>query len=167
MSHYALFESPVGRIWVTANDAGLTGLYMRDEAPSEGFLDGLTHAPDALEPVGQQLAEYFSGTRREFDVSVAPEGTPFQRAVWEQLQAIPYGTTTSYGEIARRLGNPNAMRAVGMANNANPVSIIIPCHRVIGANGSLVGFGAGLARKRALLALESDQTGLFPLSSGL
>jgi methylated-DNA-[protein]-cysteine S-methyltransferase len=108
-----------------------------------------------------QLDAYFKGTLRTFDVPVAPEGTPFQQRVWAALQQIPYGETVSYGELAGRLGNPNAMRAVGLANGANPVSVIIPCHRVIGRNGSLVGYGGGLANKQALLALERGQRTLL------
>jgi methylated-DNA-[protein]-cysteine S-methyltransferase len=118
-----------------------------DWAPDRGRL---------AEPV-RQLTEYFKGKLRTFDVPVAPVGTAFQRAVWRQLQAIPYGETLSYGELARRLGNPKAVRAVGLANGSNPISIIIPCHRVIGSNGSLVGYGGGLPTKQALLALERGQ----------
>jgi methylated-DNA-[protein]-cysteine S-methyltransferase len=101
-----------------------------------------------------QLEEYFSGTRRVFRLPLAPEGTAFQRAVWEALRAIPYGETVSYAELARRLGNAASARAVGLANGANPLPIIVPCHRVIGADGSLTGFGGGLDIKRALLSLE-------------
>ena len=103
----------------------------------------------------------FAGRLRAFDIPVAPEGTPFQRSVWKQLQRIPYGETISYGELARRLGNPNAVRAVGLANGSNPISIVIPCHRVIGSNGSLVGYGGGLPIKQALLSLEKGQARLL------
>jgi methylated-DNA-[protein]-cysteine S-methyltransferase len=109
----------------------------------------------------RQLAAYFRGTLRRFDVPVAPAGTEFQRRVWAALQQIAYGETVSYGELARQLGNPKAVRAVGLANGANPISIIIPCHRVIGSNGSLVGYGGGLATKQALLALERGQRTLL------
>ena len=102
----------------------------------------------------RQLREYFSGTRKEFDLPLAPEGTPFQRKVWSELRAIPYGETRTYGEIARRLGNAGASRAVGAANGSNPLSIVVPCHRVIGSNGALTGFGGGLPVKAALLKLE-------------
>jgi len=101
-----------------------------------------------------QLREYFAGARRRFELALAPRGTPFQLAVWQLLRTIPYGETLSYGEIARRLGRPEAARAVGLANGANPLPIIVPCHRVIGADGSLTGFGGGLPIKRALLHLE-------------
>jgi methylated-DNA-[protein]-cysteine S-methyltransferase len=113
-------------------------------------------APSApvLEAV-RQLLEYFDGNRRDFDLPLSPEGTEFQRAVWKRLQGIPYGHTISYGELARRSGNPKASRAVGAANRANPIPIVIPCHRVIGANGKLTGFGGGLPVKEALLRLEN------------
>jgi methylated-DNA-[protein]-cysteine S-methyltransferase len=101
-----------------------------------------------------QLAEYFAGKRRVFSLPLAPRGTPFQRSVWQALRQIPYGETVSYGELARRLGSTSGARAVGLANGANPLPIIVPCHRVIGADGSLTGFGGGLTIKRALLALE-------------
>ena len=102
----------------------------------------------------RQLAEYFAGTRREFDLELAPEGTPFERSVWEALRQIPFGETRSYGEIAEAIGHPGAARAVGRANGANPIPIVVPCHRVIGANGSLTGFGGGLENKSRLLELE-------------
>jgi methylated-DNA-[protein]-cysteine S-methyltransferase len=105
-------------------------------------------------PLLEQLGEYFAGRRRTFTVPVRPEGTPFQRRVWQALQEIPYGTTISYSELADRIGDPNAVRAVGLANGRNPVPIIIPCHRVIGKDGSLTGFGGGMALKASLLRLE-------------
>ena len=114
-----------------------------------------------LKEPAAQLTAYFKGTLRQFDVPVAPHGTSFQQQVWSALLQIPYGETLSYGELARRLGNPKAVRAVGLANGANPISVIIPCHRVIGSNGSLVGYGGGLATKQALLALERGQRTLL------
>ena len=127
---------------------------------------GLTEDPGLLEPVRGQLEQYFDGARRTFDLPLELRGTPFQVRVWAELQRIPYGATLSYGELARRLGNPNLTRAVGAANGANPISIIVPCHRVIGTDGSLVGYGGGLDNKRALLALEQRSSGietpLFP-----
>ena len=104
--------------------------------------------------VRRQLAEYFAGDRREFDLELAPEGTPFERSVWEALRAIPFGETRSYSEIAAAIGHPGAARAVGRANGANPIPIVVPCHRVIGANGSLTGFGGGMENKSRLLELE-------------
>ncbi|MDP8207746.1 MAG: methylated-DNA--[protein]-cysteine S-methyltransferase [Candidatus Electryonea clarkiae] len=106
----------------------------------------------------KQLEEYFSGKRHEFELEVAPEGTPFQLKVWKELQRIPYGVTISYGELASRIGKPTASRAVGLANGKNPISIVIPCHRVIGADGSLTGYGGGLHRKQGLLELEGAIT---------
>jgi methylated-DNA-[protein]-cysteine S-methyltransferase len=111
--------------------------------------------------VTQQLREYFAGTRRQFDLVLAPQGTTFQQTVWRALQDIPYGETTSYGELARRIGDVKATRAVGLANGANPIAIVIPCHRVIGAGGALTGFGGGLPTKRALLDLEQGQRTLL------
>ena len=104
-----------------------------------------------------QLAEYFAGSRQDFDLPLRPQGTAFQQTVWQALLDIPYGTTESYGELARRIGQPTASRAVGLANGRNPISIVIPCHRVVGANGSLTGYGGGIERKRTLLDLEQDR----------
>ncbi len=104
-----------------------------------------------------QLEEYFAGERTSFDIPLAPEGAPFEREVWRALEEIPYGETVSYGEIARRVGQPTAARAVGTANGRNPIAVIVPCHRVIGADGSLTGYGGGLERKRLLLELERGQ----------
>jgi len=111
--------------------------------------------PEPFQRVLQQLEEYFAGRRQQFDLPLAADGTTFQRMVWRQLVSIPYGDTISYGELACRIGNPRAARAVGLANGANPIPIIVPCHRVIGANGALTGFGGGLSIKQKLLALEA------------
>ena len=113
-----------------------------------------------LRAATEQLGEYFAGTRKDFDLPLAPEGTPFQQKSWEALRAIPYGETISYGEQARRLGSPSAVRAVGAANGRNPISIIVPCHRVIGSDGSLTGFAAGLDAKAWLLRHESGEAAL-------
>jgi methylated-DNA-[protein]-cysteine S-methyltransferase len=139
--------SPVGPLTLMGTTAGLAGLYFGDREP------GLPDA-ESLDAFEAQLAEYFAGERTEFDVVFDTRGTAFQMAVWEQLRALRFGETVSYGEIARRMGNPKAVRAVGLANGQNPVSIIVPCHRVIGADGSLTGFGGGLERKRSLLVHE-------------
>jgi len=112
--------------------------------------------------VKRQLEEYFAGERTIFDIPLAPEGAPFEREVWRALEEIPYGETVSYGEIARRVGQPTAARAVGTANGRNPIAVIVPCHRVIGADGSLTGYGGGLERKRLLLELERGQGRLQP-----
>lgn len=147
-----LHESPVGalRLVVDADEQ-----LVRIDFPG-GVGAPLDAATDAARcrHVGRQLDEYFAGRRRTFDLALAPRGTPFQLAVWQALSRIPYGTTTSYAELARMVGRPKAMRAVGAANGQNPIPIVVPCHRVIGADGSLTGFGGGLASKRALLELE-------------
>lgn len=150
--------SPVGPLLLTSDGTALTGLY----------LDGHKHGPrveagwlrnDDAAPFARakrQLDDYFAGTLRGgFDLPLAPAGTPFQERVWRELSHIPCGTTLTYGELARRIGAPGAARAVGLANGRNPVSIIVPCHRVVGANGRLIGYAGGLAHKQALLALEA------------
>ncbi len=161
MTIYTLLPSPVGELLLAANDTGLThALFPRPDGshpidPSWQRDDGRQgRASELLALARDQFAEYFAGTRRAFDIPLAMSGTPFQRGVWQRLSDIPYGTTIAYGELARRIDNPRAVRAVGLANGRNPVSIIVPCHRVIGANGSLTGYGGGLDRKRWLLALE-------------
>jgi methylated-DNA-[protein]-cysteine S-methyltransferase len=124
----------------------------------------LPERPDQSPPLDEarrQLEAYFAGELREFDLPLAPEGSEFQLRVWEQLRAIPYGETISYGELARRVGDPAAARAVGLANGRNPLPVIVPCHRVIGADGSLTGFGGGLERKRRLLELEAGVASLL------
>lgn len=153
--YFTTTESPIGELLLTSNGEALTGVYMQEHrhGPTpEGWLrhDDLP----VLHTARAQLAEYFAGERREFDLPLSLAGTAFQQRVWEELARIPYGVTISYGELAARTGNPAASRAVGLANGRNPVSIIVPCHRVIGADGSLTGYGGGLDRKRALLALE-------------
>ena len=158
--YYIDVPSPIGTILLRATARGLTGLYMEEhrhgpdpQARAEWKRDT---APFAS--VQGQLEEYFAGSRTAFDVALDREGmggSPFQRQVWAALLQIPYGETITYGELARRIGQPAAVRAVGLANGRNPVSLIVPCHRVIGASGKLTGYGGGMDRKRALLALES------------
>lgn len=159
--HYRTLDSPIGQLLLAGDPSGLRLLL---------FSNGRDHAkprpewqPDSgtLGDAARQLTEYFEGRRRTFDMRLAPEGTDFQKTVWNALLEIPYGETTSYGELARRIGNPKAVRAVGLANGSNPISIVIPCHRVIGSDGSLVGYGGGLPVKQALLALESGQRPLL------
>jgi methylated-DNA-[protein]-cysteine S-methyltransferase len=144
----------VGRLLLAGDAAGLRILSFQDGrrplTPGDDWQPATTPFREAIE----QLEAYFAGKLRQFDLLLAPAGTAFQREVWGTLQTIPYGETLSYGELARRIGKPNAFRAVGAANGRNPLPIIIPCHRVIGANGSLTGFGGGLPVKRALLAIE-------------
>ena len=156
MVYFRTMESPVGALLLAGDGSGLRKLSFRRE-PAPGWL------PDdgRLEPVVEQLAEYFAGARTEFTVAIAPEGTSFQRAVWRELCNIPYGHTTSYGELARRIGTPSASRAVGAANGANPLAIIVPCHRVIGSTGKLVGFGGGIETKQWLLSHERKQSPLY------
>lgn len=152
MTWTVLDPTPVGPLLLTASEEALTGLHFGVH-PVEGPRDD-DHP--VLRAVAEQLGEYFAGRRTSFDVPLAPAGTDFQLRVWEQLRLIPYATTVSYGELARRVGNPNASRAVGLANGRNPIAIVVPCHRVIGADGSLTGFGGGMDAKRTLLDLESS-----------
>jgi methylated-DNA-[protein]-cysteine S-methyltransferase len=141
--------SPIGPLTLVSRDGALRSVQMRDDAPPAGG------TPDALlSEVIIQLGDYFAGRRTDFDIPLELAGSEFQRSVWAALRTIPYGDTASYGDIARQIGDPGASRAVGLANNANPIPVIVPCHRVIGADGSLVGFGGGLWRKHHLLTLE-------------
>jgi methylated-DNA-[protein]-cysteine S-methyltransferase len=160
---HAVIDSPIGPLTLVADDGKLSGLYMevRGHEPDPAALGHLgTLADDAvLGAAASQLGAYFGGERKEFDLPLSMAGTGFQRTVWTALCDIPYGETISYGELARRIGQPSASRAVGLANGRNPVSIIVPCHRVVGANGSLTGYGGGLDRKRHLLALEQRVSG--------
>jgi methylated-DNA-[protein]-cysteine S-methyltransferase len=152
---YEDVSSPIGRLRLIASGDELVGIWFehgRDAGKNN--LDLVKGASPVLERAKLQLEEYFRGERREFDLPLAPRGTEFQRRVWRRLQEIDYGTTTTYGALAQELGNPSASRAVGLANGSNPIPIVIPCHRVIGANGALTGFGGGLPIKSALLELE-------------
>jgi methylated-DNA-[protein]-cysteine S-methyltransferase len=153
-----LVESPVGALKLVAEDGALTVLHLNAE---RGPTRGRTRAEDerVLDWAASELAEYFAGKRTVFTIPLAPRGTPFQRAVWNALTGIPFGETRSYLEIAKRVGKPSATRAVGHANGRNPIAIVIPCHRVIGANGTLTGFGGGLPMKRWLLDHEADCSG--------
>jgi methylated-DNA-[protein]-cysteine S-methyltransferase len=154
-------ESPVGPLRLVSNGTALTAVTFVDASvspPARVSDDGL------ITEARRQLSSYFGGELTEFDLPVAPAGTPFQLRVWEQLQRIPFGATASYGDIAARLGMPaGASRAVGLANGANPIAIIVPCHRVIGSDGTLIGYAGGLPRKRFLLGLEAPtvQDALF------
>jgi methylated-DNA-[protein]-cysteine S-methyltransferase len=154
LSH--IVGSPIGRLLLTGDGHALTGLWMLDgDRHSARAEAGLTPSPATFTEVAAQLEEYFAGDRKEFTMPLAPSGTPFQLAVWTQLTKIPYGSTASYGDITRALGKRLvASRAVGLANGANPISVIVPCHRVIGSDGSLTGYGGGLERKELLLRLE-------------
>jgi methylated-DNA-[protein]-cysteine S-methyltransferase len=157
MIYYTYIDSPIETLLLTSDGASLTGLYMVERRHGPEEVDPTWTHDDNAAPfpeARQQLAAYFEGRLTEFDLPLLMDGTEFQKRVWEELTRIPYGVTISYGELARRIGNPNGSRAVGLANGRNPISIIVPCHRVIGANGKLVGYGGGLPRKEALLALE-------------
>lgn len=148
MDYSTTVGSPIGVLTLTADDDALTGLHM-GRLITDGRKD-----PGRFADVISQLERYWARALKAFDVELRPTGTPFQLRVWEALRGIPYGKTASYGEIARRIDSPRAVRAVGRANGANPIAIIVPCHRVIGANGTLTGYGGGLPRKQKLLRLE-------------
>ena len=155
--HSKSIDSPVGKLKLIATDRGLVAILWANENPRRVRLAHQTedaHHP-VLKKTETQLAEYFSGERLHFDLPLDPQGTPFQRAVWDALLAIPYGETRSYGQLAKQLGNPNATRAVGAANGRNPIAIIVPCHRVVGSTGKLTGFAGGLHTKSFLLELEA------------
>jgi methylated-DNA-[protein]-cysteine S-methyltransferase len=145
-------SSPVGQLLLTGSKTALTAVYFPTSRHGPRGLDG--SASEVVEGARRQLQEYFAGARTTFDVPLDPVGSAFERRVWDALRAIPYGTTVGYGELARRLGDPRASRAVGAANGRNPIPIIVPCHRVIGARGELTGYGGGLDRKRWLLEHE-------------
>jgi methylated-DNA-[protein]-cysteine S-methyltransferase len=153
---YDIVNSPVGRILLTGDEGALRGLYLLDAGEHSAAIRPEWTRREGMFPVAaRQLAEYFAGTRTEFDLPLAPHGTRFQLAVWAELTRIPYGSTVSYGAVAAALGkSPVASRAVGLANGRNPISIIVPCHRVIGADGSLTGYGWGVDRKDWLLRHE-------------
>ena len=161
-------ESPVGPLLLAAAADGLCLIeFAQPRHPVARAADWREGDSDLLRAARRQLDEYFAGARRGFDLPLAPRGTPFQRRVWDALAAIPYGTTISYGELARRIGAPDAMRAVGAANGRNPLPIVVPCHRVIGADGSLTGFGGGLPTKRFLLRLEGGLQDAAPATADL
>lgn len=152
-------ESPLGPVAVTAVETGLTGVHLGAEETDPVW--GPRRPTPALEAAVEQLGAYFDGTLTEFDLPLAAAGTDFQRRVWAALRTIPYGATATYGDIARAIDNPAAVRAVGLANGSNPIAIVVPCHRVIGANGKLTGYSGGVWRKERLLALERGERGLF------
>jgi methylated-DNA-[protein]-cysteine S-methyltransferase len=145
------YETPVGKIGLADNGRAITDLFFGEDSPLTEYIINET---ELLKSAYKQLMEYFSGSRKIFDLSLAFEGTSFQQKVWKALLTIPYGQVRSYKDIAKQTGNEKACRAVGMANNRNPIGIIIPCHRVIGSDGKLVGYGGGLDIKRYLLQLE-------------
>ena len=157
MSAYCFVGSPIGRLMLCSDGAALTGLYMEpsgDQPSPEAWREDPEVPP--LREAAKQLDEYFSGKRRQFELPLQLRGTEFQRRVWNALTKIPFGETRSYSHLARDIGNPSACRAVGLANGRNPIAVIVPCHRVIGADGSLTGFGGGLPRKQWLLRHEGS-----------
>jgi len=167
--HEKWMESPVGKLRLVAEDGALVGLSMEEQAhaPAFGAADG--QGDPVLDEASRQLAAWFAGERTQFDLPLRARGTPFQLAVWKALREIPFGETRSYGQIADGLGQPKAVRAVGAANGRNPIGIIVPCHRVIGADGTLVGYGGGMERKRWLLGHEREvlaRTGSGPSAQG-
>ena len=180
MTYYTIIETPIGQVLLASDGEALTGLYTAEHKGGpqaiSGFSDGSSSASRAfsslptaswaagddipvLQEAHRQLDAFFAGKLKDFDLPLKPTGTPFQRTVWDQLIRIPFGQTISYGELAKRIGQPTASRAVGLANGSNPISIVIPCHRVIGANGSLTGYGGGIDRKKWLLEHEGVALG--------
>jgi methylated-DNA-[protein]-cysteine S-methyltransferase len=160
-TYFTQIESPLGPLLLAADGAGLRQIEFakgkRTSQPAPSWREDPTQLSEPI----RQLRAYFAGELEDFDLPLAPEGTPFQLGVWRRLSEIPYGQTISYGELARRIGNPKASRAVGLANGSNPIPIVIPCHRVIGSNGKLTGYGGGLPIKEKLLALERRQLRLL------
>lgn len=157
---YTILPSPLGNLLLSASPEGLTGVWIMGEKHCPARPAHWHENAVEFRAAARQLTEYFAGTRHAFDLPLAPQGTPFQRLAWEALQQIPYGQTRSYQEQAAAIGRPAAVRAIGTANGRNPLSIIVPCHRVIGANGSLTGYGGGLGAKQWLLAHEAAHAGL-------
>jgi methylated-DNA-[protein]-cysteine S-methyltransferase len=159
MIQYRTVDSPIGLLTLAGHGSVLTNLRMVDQTYEPSRADW-SPDPGAFAAAVEQLVAYFAGELTSFDLELDLRGTAFQRRVWQALLTIPYGETRSYGEIAEQIGAPTAARAVGLANGHNPIAIIVPCHRVIGANGSLTGFGGGLGRKRSLLQLENQGSNL-------
>jgi methylated-DNA-[protein]-cysteine S-methyltransferase len=157
MCYYDTFKSPQGEILLVATEGGLSGIYFKGQKyfpkKDKAWQRAPKHTP--LMRAKRELAQYFAGKRKRFAVPLAPDGTPFQRAVWKAISTVGFGETITYGELARRARYPGSARAAGAATGRNPLGIIVPCHRILGSNGSLTGYAGGLRRKRALLALES------------
>lgn len=155
MKQYCSYQSPIGKLLLVGTAGVLEELHFPNSPGQNHIAEDWQYDEACFKKILQQLIEYFDGNRQDFDLEIAPKGTAFQERVWQELRKIPFGKTASYGEIAERVGNPKASRAVGMANGKNPIPIIIPCHRVIGKDGSLTGFGGGLDVKKQLLQLEN------------
>jgi methylated-DNA-[protein]-cysteine S-methyltransferase len=158
---FTFVESPVGRLLLAGTGNSLSRLHFSQGSKARDADPSWVESPGSFADASRQIDDYFNGRLRRFQLPLQPEGTPFQLAVWNELMNIPYGATITYGELAKRLGNPAASRAVGLANASNPIAIIQPCHRVIGANGKLTGFGGGLDVKQKLLDLERGERTLF------
>jgi len=156
-TRYRLIDSPVGSIWIAWSDAGLVSLGFAGQPRGAQIEPHWVHDPQLACPAIEQVREYFAGNRQRFDLPLAPVGTDFQKRVWRELANIPFGETTTYGAIARRIGRPTACRAVGAANGQNRIAIVLPCHRVGGAGGKLTGFAGGLDKKQKLLRFEQEQ----------
>lgn len=157
VTHYSIYPSPIGDLLLTSQAGELTGLFIIGQKHTPRIEASWVCDESQFQNVTCQLDEYFGGSRTEFDLPLRLVGSDFQQRVWKELTQIPYGTTTNYGELAKRIDNPRGSRAVGLANGRNPISIIIPCHRVVGANGDLTGYGGGLAAKRWLIDFESHR----------
>lgn len=155
-TYFTTTESPIGELLLTSDGTALTGLYMSNPRGEPKAAAAWCKSAEPFTAVTEQLAAYFAGELTTFDIPLNARGTDFQKRVWSALMAVSYGETVSYAEIARRIGDAKAVRAVGAANGRNPISIIVPCHRVIGASGALTGYGGGIERKRALLMLEAQ-----------
>jgi len=169
VKYFDYYESPLGRMMLVANDDGLTGVYFIGQKhylrPESGWRKDPVNK--ALRKAKKELGEYFARKRKRFDLPLAPEGSAFQHAVWQAIAGVPFGETISYAELARRAGYPKGARAAGAATGRNPIGIIVPCHRIMGSDGSLTGYAGGLEKKRALLALEAgaENRGQSPISS--
>jgi methylated-DNA-[protein]-cysteine S-methyltransferase len=161
---FSELDSPVGTLWLLGDDSALSGLYMHEQRYRPALPEGCEPSDKPFKEVKAQLDAYFAGKLRAFDLPLRGAGTAFQERVWRELRKIPFGELDSYGAIARRLGNANASRAVGLANGKNPIGIIVPCHRVVGASGALTGYAGGLERKQWLLAHEQRIRSGDPLS---
>ncbi len=155
ITYFTTLDSPIGELLLTSDGSALTGLFMPSQKHAREARSDWRRDPAVFRVAREQLAAYFASDLHEFDLPLAPAGTEFQRTVWCALHGISFGRTESYGALARRIGAPKASRAVGLANGRNPISIVVPCHRVIGADGSLTGYGGGIERKRWLLAHEA------------
>lgn len=157
-NQYTIMKTPIGSLLIAENSSGVAAIIFNGDSYS--IPESWHRVKNLSSEVMMQLQQYFNGERYEFDLPLAPEGTPFQLDVWRALEKIPYGETVSYLDLAKKIGKPAAVRAVGAANGANPLPIVIPCHRVIGHNGKLIGYGGGLEKKQYLLSMESLYLGL-------